>query len=118
MKTLKGYYFPIKSTVKEKVNASGYEQRWFPDPKGYFLIRINRQKKTLEVGHCTNDHKLVHVISGKTPENVMYKTIDKGFLSRLDHAAYLGKELQKAYIALKHNFTYIQDSELVKGKNK
>ena len=42
----------------------------------------------------------------------MYKTIDKGFLSRLDHAAYLGKELQKAYLALKLGLAYQQDSEL------
>ena len=31
---------------------------------------------------------------------------------RKDHAAYLGRELQKAYIALKNNLEYVQDEEL------
>ncbi|MFP4558915.1 MAG: DUF4346 domain-containing protein, partial [Archaeoglobaceae archaeon] len=31
---------------------------------------------------------------------------------RLDHAAYLGRELKKAEIALKLNKNYVQDSEL------
>ncbi|MBI2105482.1 DUF4346 domain-containing protein [Candidatus Woesearchaeota archaeon] len=31
---------------------------------------------------------------------------------RKDHCAYLGRELQKAYIALKKGIKYVQDDEL------
>ena len=30
----------------------------------------------------------------------------------MEHAAYLGKELEKAYLALKHDLEYVQDEEL------
>ncbi|MEA3346473.1 MAG: DUF4346 domain-containing protein [Candidatus Auribacterota bacterium] len=34
-------------------------------------------------------------------------------VSRLDHAAYLGKEIEKAIIALKNELLYVQDKELI-----
>lgn len=109
---MKGRWFEIAEEVEEEIDASGFQQKWVLDKKGYFLIRIDQKNKLLEVGHCTTNNKLIRIIRGKTPECVMYKIIDLGSLELLDHAAYLGKELQKAYIALKHGFNYRQDSEL------
>ncbi len=109
---MKGRWFDIKEEIKEEINATGFQQKWILDPKGYFLIRVNTEKKVLEAGYCTNDHKLVCTIVGDTPESIAYKIIEKGFVSFLDHAAYLGKELQKAYLALKLGLAYQQDSEL------
>jgi len=96
----------------EEIDASGFDQKWQLDPKGYFLIRIDRNSQTIEVGHCLENNNVLRVIKGKTPEEIMYKVIDQNLISLLDHAAYLGKELQKAYIALKYNLEYIQDSEI------
>lgn len=115
---MKGRWFDIAEEVEEEIDATGFQQKWVLDKKGYFLIRINQEKQLLEVGHCTTDNKLIRVIHGKTPESVMYKMIDIGCLELLDHAAYLGKELQKAYIAMKHGFIYRQDSEIVKDLSK
>ena len=42
----------------------------------------------------------------------MQDQIVKNLNIRMDHAAYLGRELQKAYIALKNNLEYVQDDEL------
>ena len=40
-------------------------------------------------------------------------------VSRFDHAAYLGRELQKAEVALKNRLEYTQDEEIVlRGKKK
>jgi len=36
----------------------------------------------------------------------------RGLISRLDHAAYLGKEIEKAMVALRNNLHYTQDEEL------
>jgi tetrahydromethanopterin S-methyltransferase subunit A len=96
----------------ERIDVGDYPQKWSLDKKGYFLIRINQEKQLIEVGHCNCDNQMLRVYIGKKPEDIMYKIIDDGNVSQLDHAAYLGKELQKAFLALKHNMTYVQDSEL------
>ncbi len=107
----------ITTDIKKEVDASNYNHKFVMDPKGFLLIRINKKDKLLEVGFCTNKFRLTKVIRGKTPEEVMYKTVDSKYISMMDHAAYLGKELQKAYIAMKHpGFEYIQDSPLRKKK--
>jgi dihydropteroate synthase len=52
------------------------------------------------------------IIKGETAENI-FSTIEKmGLITRLDHAAYLGRELAKAEIALVTGKEYIQDSPL------
>lgn len=109
----------------EEIDATGFEQKWVQDPNGYFLIRINREKQIIEVGHCLKNNQVITLIKGKTPESIMYKIINQGYISLLDHAAYLGKELEKAFIALKYDLDYCQDSELKnpvdkdkKGSNK
>ncbi|MDP3989647.1 MAG: DUF4346 domain-containing protein [archaeon] len=104
----------------EYIDTSDFKQKWILDPKGYFLIRIDAEKDLIEVGHCHNvntpdwhqNNKPKKAFSGKTPESIMYAIIDYDLISILDHAAYLGKELQKAHLALKLGLTYQQDSEL------
>lgn len=83
------------------------------DPTGYFLIRINKEKQLMEVGFCNERNKLVLKISGKKPIDIYQTIINKEKLPiRKDHCAYLGRELQKAYIALQKNLEYVQDDEL------
>mgnify|MGYP001573309898 CR=1 FL=1 len=83
------------------------------DKKGYFLIRLDRANKSIEVAFCNNKNKISLRIIGKNPLDIYYTIINKEKLSiRKDHAAYLGRELEKAYIALRHNLEYIQDDEL------
>jgi tetrahydromethanopterin S-methyltransferase subunit A len=113
---MQGRWFDISEEVQDQVDASGYQQKWTLDPEGYFLIRINAEEKLLEVGHCTTDNKLIRVVKGSTPEEIMYKMIDSNHLSLKDHCAYLGKELQKAHTALHFGFKYVQDSPLEKTK--
>ena len=80
--------------------------------KGYFLIRINKEKQVIELGFCKDDNVIDIVITGKIPQEIYYTAVEKGLLTRLEHAAYLGKELEKAYLALKHDLDYVQDEEL------
>jgi dihydropteroate synthase len=42
---------------------------------------------------------------------VLYTLITEGRVSRLDHAGYLGKELYKAYLALRYGRSFEQDGE-------
>ena len=104
---MKGKWFDITLEVKEEINATGFKQKWVQDPKGYFLIRV--RNNLIEVGYCTNKHKMVKIIVGKTAEEIVYKIIDLKLISLLDHAAYLAKELEKACLSIQFGFKYVQD---------
>ena len=82
------------------------------DNDGYFLIKIDKQSKKIIVGFCKEGNKILVKIIGKKPSDIYHAVIKKGLIKRLDHAAYLGKECQKAYTALKQNLEYVQDDEL------
>lgn len=82
------------------------------DPKGYFLIRVDHEKKRIEVGFCPQLNTISITVTGSKPLEIYQTIIKRGLLSRMDHAAYLGRELQKAYIALTMGILYVQDDEL------
>jgi len=83
------------------------------DEKGYFLIRINQSTQKIEVAFCAELNKITVTITGEKPLEIYQTILKQGLISRMDHAAYLGRELQKAYIALQKNIPYVQDDELV-----
>ncbi len=101
--------------IRAKYNS---RKEWKQDPKGYFLIRIN--KNFIEVAHVKNDNsnhpkkdlKKATVIRGKNAEEIYNTIIRENLISLKEHAAYLGSELQKAEIAMKHNLKYVQDDPL------
>mgnify|MGYP001304913328 CR=1 FL=1 len=89
------------------------------DPKGYFLIRIDREKSLIRVGYCIFSklgenpiHDMVAEIYGETAIEIVNTLISEKFISTLQHAADMGIELHKAEIALKLNFKYVQDKDL------
>lgn len=84
-------------------------KEWCLDPTGYLLIRINRETKEIEVAHCTNEHVITKMITGKKADEIYHTIIRLGLISRLDHASYLGTELKKAEIALKTGEQYTQE---------
>lgn len=90
------------------------------DEKGFFVILVDHNKKKIIVEHYNyvKDKNLIktgkinEIIEGENAEELCKKIIEKGLLSRLDHASYLGRELQKAEHALKHGLEYVQDEEI------
>ena len=86
------------------------------DPNGYFLIRVDHAAGNIEVGFCKEPNKVAVKVKGKTPLEIYQTILKKSIISRMDHAAYLGRELQKAYIALEYGLVYVQDDELDLGK--
>ncbi len=82
------------------------------DEKGYFLIRVDRKNKNIEVAFCKSKNIIEVKIAGKTPIEIYHTIIKENLISYISHAAYLGRELQKAYIALQQNIEYVQDDEL------
>lgn len=61
--------------------------------------------------HYTKEGVLDETIRGTRAEDVAYTAIKHGLLSRLDHAAYLGRELARAETALKLGQPYTQDAD-------
>ena len=94
----------------EEIDATGLERPWRLDPKGYFLIRINEELDKLEAAFCDlKENKVRKIIRGDTPIEVYTAILMEELVTMLDHAADIGVELQKAYIALKDGKKYTQD---------
>ena len=118
--SIQGKWFRINKNIKKRVTAS-YDKikDWKLDPKGYFLINIDRKKKLLSVGYCvinkSNDrttHEMVAEIYGKTAIEVLNTLIREEFISTLQHSGDMGIELSKAELALNNNLDYVQDKDL------
>ena len=118
--SIHGKWFRINKNIKKRVTAS-YDKikDWKLDPKGYFLINVDRKKKLLRVGYCvinkSNDksiHEMVAEIYGKTAIEVLNTLIREEFISTLQHSGDMGIELCKAELALSNNLDYVQDKDL------
>ncbi len=90
--------------VEKMIIAEGKKTFKF-DPKGYFKI-------WLEKGKIFCKHSSGVTIVGSSADDILSTIISNNLISNLEHAAYLGKELTKAEIALKLNKNYVQDLDL------
>jgi dihydropteroate synthase len=105
------------------------------DPKGYFIIYLNRKDGLICADHYTNtinDRGLAvdpdtgeviackdskprtptQTFTGRTAKEICVNLLEKTQstpLSLLDHAAYLGREFMRAEFALKTGEEYTQD---------
>jgi len=95
-----------------KVAIDYKKSDWAMDPKGYFLIDIDRKGKLILVAHFSADGKKDAVIEGGDPIAVYYTILKNDMVSLMTHAAYLGQELEKAFLAIRHGFKYVQDDIL------
>jgi len=90
---------------------SGYlPERMVSDPAGYFVVYVDHPRGLLSLEHYRNDGLLDAVLEGNTAAELYIPVIDKGLISRLDHAAYLGRELARAEQALRTGESYTQDA--------
>tara|TARA_Y100001978_G_scaffold188261_1_gene189535 strand:+ start:303 stop:689 length:387 start_codon:yes stop_codon:yes gene_type:complete len=104
------------------------------DPFGYFIIKINQINKKIVVEHYLNNidvkgialdpitnkpiecgkqnkRKFNKIFEGNTAKEmgILITETNNNLISKLDHALYLGRELQKAEECLLKNYEYIQD---------
>ena len=79
-----------------------------PDPKGYFIIKVFRDTKEIGIRHYNYKDQPTIQFNGKKASHIYEQIIKHKLISRLDHAAYIGKELMKAEYALKNNKRYVQ----------
>jgi tetrahydromethanopterin S-methyltransferase subunit A len=80
------------------------------DPAGYFVIFIDRVRGLLSTEHYQNNGVLTTIVEGRSAAEVYMTAIERGLLTRLDHAAYLGRELARAEHSLSSGAPYVQDA--------
>ncbi len=82
------------------------------DRAGFFIVLPQPQKGLIVCEHYENNGRLAHVIEGRQAALIASTVVERGFVTQLDHAAYLGRELAKAEAALSYGITYEQDAAL------
>ena len=121
--------------IKNQITDKKLSQRNIElDPSGYFIIKIDQKNKKLVVEHFLNNidskgialdpltnkpiqcdkqnkRKYNKIFEGNTAKEIGILITEKNtnLISKLDHALYLGRELQKAEECLLKDQEYIQD---------
>lgn len=97
------------SALPSTIIASEFDQNIPLDKSGYLVILPVADRNVINVEHYSYDNTLLHVMEGSNSRGLYLSIIREGWVSDLNHAAYLGKELSKAELSLKHGFKYTQD---------
>jgi len=118
--SIEGVFYKINKKIEKRITAKYHRIKdWVMDPKGYFLIAIDRNQNLIRVGYCkfvklgnnpAND--MVSEITGTTAIEIINTLIREKYISSLQHAGDMGIELCKAEMALRYNLNYIQDKDL------
>jgi tetrahydromethanopterin S-methyltransferase subunit A len=77
------------------------------DKGGYFVIYVEDEAITVE--HYDYKERLLHVVEGKDARTIYWMLINEGWVTQLDHAAYLGKELHRAEFSINYGVDFKQD---------
>ena len=88
-KIIQGTWYKINKKVKKKIKAKYHRIKdWVMDPKGYFLIAIDRKKKIIKVGYCIFNklgnkpiNDMVSIVSGKTAIEIVNTLIKNKYIS-------------------------------------
>lgn len=97
--------------MAEELVEKHYRDRMMPleeDPRGFFVIKVDGNEIVAE--HRLKDgRKTRYEFRGIKAEEIYRRILNENLISMFDHAAYLGKELARAEIALKEGKTYEQE---------
>lgn len=97
----------------EPIEATHDKYReWDMDPLGYWLFIPKPDEGIIVAEQYDYQYKLQQIIYGTSAETMCATITRLNLVSRMQHAAYLGRELAKAETALKHGLKYVQDDPL------
>lgn len=104
---------PSVPTVRLESGASGpmggMAGRFTPDATGLFLIGLGPWGDTIEMEHYTREGHLDYRITGDSAGDLCRTLLEQQLVGDITHALYLGRETQKAELALRYNLHYEQD---------
>jgi dihydropteroate synthase-like protein len=98
---------PQEAISKNCIEAKA-DHRYEMDPAGYFKIGVAN-------GKIIARHDLLELASDSA-RDILNTLIDCGLVTRLDHAGYLGLELEKAELSIRLGRSYNQDEPLIPDK--
>jgi dihydropteroate synthase-like protein len=101
--------------LDKQIKVLGAQQGPEPamDPKGFFKVSIDRGNREIVVTHFEAGARVSDVVvKGREPLAIRDTLSKIGLISTLEHAYYLGIEIEKACIASQINRSYCQDEEL------
>ena len=82
------------------------------DPKGFFVITLDRAARQIVLRHYRMDNTPAHEMRGHAAEAMLLGLLREDLISQMSHAGYLGGELAKAEAALRLGLRYEQDQPL------
>ncbi len=86
---------PLAAAAVPRVAASApLPDRIKLDRAGYFVITVDG--RTIQLEHYDYREHLLHLTEGRDARTLYWTLISNGWVTKLDHAAYLGKELARA----------------------
>ncbi len=85
------------------------------DPRGNFRIVLRREKNQIVAIH-SKDGIPTSIVAGEDACSICDTIISMELVTHLAHAAYLGRELSKAEIALRTGRSYVQEAPLFQPK--
>lgn len=99
----------LKEIVSIPVEKAEQPGQLLLDPAGYFVVTPDRTQQQLVLEHYSNKGVLNRIFTANTAAALYTHIIKLELISRLDHAAYLGRELARAEYTLLSGESYIQD---------
>jgi dihydropteroate synthase-like protein len=110
---------PYDKRIEQKSRVLTSTRKQLPvelDKQGSFRVFVDREEQIIVAQHFIFCDDLTPnlIIKGKTAEQVYGLIIESGLVTGLNHAAYLGSELQKAEIGLRTGKEYLQDKSMFK----
>lgn len=100
---------PFIDTPIERIEVSE-PKRLILDKAGYFVVYPEPRSQRLALEHYTNQGVLTCVLEGISVGALYCAAIERQLLTRLDHAAYLGRELARAEKSLLEGTRFVQDA--------
>lgn len=94
------------------IRPGGKRQPLVYDPKGFFVITLDREAGEIILRHYLPDNSPAHEMRGRAAESMLLGLLRENLVSQLSHAGYLGGELAKAEAALRLHLRYEQDQPL------
>ena len=89
-----------------------YQLDYEPDPKGSFTIWVDYHKQKIYITHLNPESNKPDLlfISNKA-RHIFEKIVELNLITKIDHAFYMGRELERAEVSLYLGKSYIQNKQ-------
>jgi tetrahydromethanopterin S-methyltransferase subunit A len=95
-----------------KIRPGGRRQGLAYDPKGFFVISVDRSAGEIVLRHYLCDNTPANEMRGRSGEAMLLGLLREDLVSQMSHAGYIGSELAKAEASLRLSVHYEQDQPL------